>query len=325
MRRVTLSILGVCLVALLVGVAQADTVYNFTNCFSPTGTAPPNASPYTDSQGGLWAYGEYSASNPVPSTFAPFTLFETDTSGLEIWTNPASPGLGYVGYQYNTINQSKNGYYYNLDEPTMQIAYQPAAIRWTAPAAGTVTLNVTYEAVCTYSGNYSYSLPQSEIFQVSGGNTTIVDPATTMAAYQATHNYTGTLTVAAGDTFDFAGIGVTPSSSWTPAVSISGTIDFAAGTGPVHNPGDVNGDKQVDINDLTIVLTNYGQTGMVWSQGAIDGDPAGTVDINDLTIVLTDYGVTYSAGIKAVPEPGALALIAAGLAGLLAYAWRKRR
>ena len=44
--------------------------------------------------------------------------------------------------------------------------------------------------------------------------------------------------------------------------------------------------------------------------------------------MLTDYGVTYSAGIKgikAVPEPGTLALIAAGLAGLLAYAWRKRR
>jgi hypothetical protein len=43
--------------------------------------------------------------------------------------------------------------------------------------------------------------------------------------------------------------------------------------------------------------------------------------------VLTNYGKTYSAamGIKAVPEPGTLALIAAGLAGLLAYAWRKRR
>ena len=80
------------------------------------------------------------------------------------------------------------------------------------------------------------------------------------------------------------------------------------GTAPVHNPGDVNGDKQVDINDLTIVLTNYGQTGMVWSQGDHRRRPRGPVDINDLTIVLTDYGVTYSAGIKgikAVPEPAA--------------------
>ena len=59
----------------------------------------------------------------------------------------------------------------------------------------------------------------------------------------------------------------------------------------------------MDINDLTIVLTNYGQTGMAWSQGDFNGDTQ--VDINDLTIVLTDYGMTYSAGhgIKAVPEP----------------------
>ena len=51
-------------------------------------------------------------------------------------------------------------------------------------------------------------------------------------------------------------------------------------------PGDANLDGKVDINDLTIVLAHYGQNGMTWSQGAMDGDPAGTVDINDLTIVL---------------------------------------
>ncbi len=34
-----------------------------------------------------------------------------------------------------------------------------------------------------------------------------------------------------------------------------------------NNPGDANGDGRVDVNDLTIVLTNYGQTGMLWSQG----------------------------------------------------------
>ena len=49
----------------------------------------------------------------------------------------------------------------------------------------------------------------------------------------------------------------------------------------------------VDINDLTIVLTNYGQTGCAWSQGGMDGDPTGTVDVNDLTIVLANFGTTY--------------------------------
>ena len=69
-------------------------------------------------------------------------------------------------------------------------------------------------------------------------------------------------------------------------------------------PGDVNGDGRVDINDLTIVLANYGKTaGMSWGTGDLVGD--GTVDINDLTIVLANYGKTYgAAGVKAVPEPG---------------------
>ena len=49
-------------------------------------------------------------------------------------------------------------------------------------------------------------------------------------------------------------------------------------------PGDANGDGTVDINDLTIVLSNFGKTGMAWSQGEFTG--SGTVDINDLTIVL---------------------------------------
>ena len=54
--------------------------------------------------------------------------------------------------------------------------------------------------------------------------------------------------------------------------------------------GDANGDGRVDINDLTIVLANFGTTGMTWSQGEFTG--SGTVDINDLTIVLANFGTT---------------------------------
>ena len=94
-------------------------------------------------------------------------------------------------------------------------------------------------------------------------------------------------------------------------------------TGWVHpGPGDANGDGTVDINDLTIVLANFGQIGMTWSQGEFTGD--GKVDINDLTIVLANFGKTYgAAGIKAVPEPASLILLA-GAIGLLAFAWRRR-
>jgi hypothetical protein len=91
-------------------------------------------------------------------------------------------------------------------------------------------------------------------------------------------------------------------------------------------PGDGNLDGRVDINDLTIVLTDYGQTGMEWGRGDFNND--GTVDVNDLTIVLTNYNQSLSssdAGVAAVPEPSAMLLILFGTVGLFALArrWRK--
>ena len=60
------------------------------------------------------------------------------------------------------------------------------------------------------------------------------------------------------------------------------------------------------------------------AQGEFTGD--GTVDINDLTVVLAHYGQTAGASgpavPSAVPEPSALLLAAAALAGCLAYAGR---
>jgi hypothetical protein len=54
-------------------------------------------------------------------------------------------------------------------------------------------------------------------------------------------------------------------------------------------PGDVDGDGDVDLNDLSILLAHYGMTsGATWGDGDFDGD--GDVDLNDLTILLANYG-----------------------------------
>jgi hypothetical protein len=90
----------------------------------------------------------------------------------------------------------------------------------------------------------------------------------------------------------------------------------------IPEPGDANLDGRVDISDLTIVLTNYGQSGMSWSQGDFAGD--GMVDINDLTIILQNFGTTAGAGISAVPEPSAIALFGIAVSALV-FAWRWRR
>jgi probable HAF family extracellular repeat protein len=130
-----------------------------------------------------------------------------------------------------------------------------------------------------------------------------------------------------------------PSCHWTledaQAINESGQIvGYGANTGgPIHAvlltpavPGDANGDGRVDINDLTIVLADFGCSGMNWFGGDFNGD--GKVDINDLTIVLTNFGQTYAAtgagvGVAAaVPEPSGIALLLASAVSLLALAWQ---
>jgi hypothetical protein len=108
----------------------------------------------------------------------------------------------------------------------------------------------------------------------------------------------------------------------TVGQTAGGDISALYATAPL--PGDANLDGVVDINDLTIVLTNYGQSGANWLTGDFDG--SGTVDINDLTIVLANYNQNGSAtGLAAVPEPASLLVAAGGLIGLLAVVWRRKR
>ncbi len=87
-------------------------------------------------------------------------------------------------------------------------------------------------------------------------------------------------------------------------------------------PGDADMNGTVNGADLNTVLSNYNKTGMGWADG--DFDDNGTVNGADLNTVLSNYNQHISVG-AAVPEPSSLMLAAAGLVGLLAYAWRKRK
>ncbi len=53
-------------------------------------------------------------------------------------------------------------------------------------------------------------------------------------------------------------------------------------------PGDIDGDGDVDLADLSILLAHYGQSGVGPDEGDLDGD--GDVDLGDLSILLANYG-----------------------------------
>src|SRR5436190_409373 len=55
---------------------------------------------------------------------------------------------------------------------------------------------------------------------------------------------------------------------------------------------DVNGDGVVNLLDLTVLASNYGKTGMTFSQGDLNGDSA--VNISDLSVLASDWGTGAS-------------------------------
>jgi len=73
-----------------------------------------------------------------------------------------------------------------------------------------------------------------------------------------------------------------------PDVSVTGAIDWTKPAPVVPDmlcPADVTGDGLVDLDDLNLVLVNFGQE---TSEGDTNGD--GVVDLNDLDIVLAAFG-----------------------------------
>ena len=93
-------------------------------------------------------------------------------------------------------------------------------------------------------------------------------------------------------------------------------------------PGDFNLDGVVDSLDNSVWFAGA-FIGTTWQQG--DANYDGAVDGLDRDLVLAHVGLPpiagmpAAAGVTPVPEPGTLALLAAGLMSLLAWVWLRRK
>ena len=84
-------------------------------------------------------------------------------------------------------------------------------------------------------------------------------------------------------------------------------------------PGDVDGDGDVDLNDVGFFEARFGQSGLPLPPGtnSADLDADGDVDLHDLTILRDNYGAGVGAAPAAAPEPGSAALLVLGLGAVI--------
>ncbi len=300
MRQVTVFLGALALAALAAGAGYAQSPINYWEYIDtsviPTGGPGPNTTdPNATTEGCIWI-----------NTGGTLSLVSQDINAQLIVDSPTVGWTPLIGSPVNGVPLSAG-----------------------TPTTSTLLLSSGYDSYTggsTAYGDITFWEP-GELFDVNG-TPYAVPGATTPGPFEfQILTWTGTqytsYAAAVGKPNTYTGrSGVfaenTCYSIMPPFPNFGWINNMPAFTMQQQLPGDANGDGKVDINDLTIVPTNFGQTGMTWGQGDFIGD--GRVDINDLTIVLTSFGyaVTAACGLAAVPEPSALVLIGVGVVSLLA-------
>jgi MYXO-CTERM domain-containing protein len=120
-------------------------------------------------------------------------------------------------------------------------------------------------------------------------------------------SFDGTALFAPGERFNV--VGILDQAASNGVYSIDGyqllamnAADFAAAS--PFQPGDADGDGDVDLDDFVLLKQNFGRTGATVGEGDFDGDS--DVDLDDFVILKQNFGAVP------VPEPSALALLVLG-------------
>jgi hypothetical protein len=159
--------------------------------------------------------------------------------------------------------------------------------------------------------------------------------ATIQAQIKAAYNgggasaWTGNgITRSDGNATNFA-VGYGEASALTSVPAIFGTVDSTAVLFRGTRYGDATLDGTVNLSDFNKLASNFGLTGKNWTDGDFNYD--GTVNLGDFNLLAGNFGLSAAGSqvtpqdwanlAAAVPEPGALGLIATAGLGML----RRRR
>ncbi len=216
-------------------------------------------------------------------------------------TLPFTPGVSYADFQYKTLAQICTDYYgQSAGGTAFDLAWLGVAgldwiqyVRIEDAAGGTLTTEV--DAVADVAPAF---VPRGDLDKdgvVGAWDIGLLQRHVGEAAY--------------GLGYDLNGDGA------ASAADVDVLVQEILGT----RFGDTDLNRRVDLDDLTIVGTFYGQPGSYsWREGDFNGD--GIVDLDDLTTLGTFYGWRPS-GPTPLPEPATLGLLGLGALPLL----RRRR
>lgn len=265
-----------------------------------------NSVDYAFTTGAVTVTNNARASTTVAAPPAP-TINPQPTPQSACLGQPASftvgaSGAGTLTYQWqkNNVPLSNGGTISGATTPTLSISATVSG------DADTYNVIVTNAGGSTPSNSVSLTVNEPPGLLTSPGNQTVNvgDPVTMTASFSGTvTGYAwrkggvplsngGTISGADTATLSISAAAVGDAGSYdVVATNACGSTPSGAGVLTVNAPPcpwDLNGDSQVDLADISTMLSNYGNTNATPAQGDLNGDHV--VDLSDLASELAKYG-----------------------------------